>query len=84
MPNNQDKGSARTRAGAAGQPQTGANMPAAATPPPTAEELDRREQMKTGPRRQAGPPLEGDTAEPMPMEALPDAALPAETTPSQP
>ena len=76
MPDNQGPKITRTRAGEAGQPRTGDNAPAAANAAPSDAELDLRDRMKVGPRRAAGPPLEGDTAEPRPMEAL--ASGPAE------
>ena len=77
----------RSRASEAGEPQTAA-MPAraaaaAAGEPtrPTDEELDLRDQMKTGPRRQAGPPLEGDLPEAAPLAALDADSLPETTDP---
>ncbi len=81
MPDNPGPRNARTRAAAAGQPQTNDNAPQAARRPPTDAELDERDRMKSGPRRQAGPPLEGDNPEPVPMEAVRAAAMPRETNP---
>lgn len=49
---------------------------------PTDEELDLRDKSKTGPRRLAGPPLEGDQPEPAPLAALADEAIPDPTDPS--
>ncbi len=81
MPEPQEPRSVRTRTGAAGQPQTNANRPAANPRPPTDAELDERDRQKTGPRRQAGPPLEGDHPEPLPMQALAGAQTPDATDP---
>ena len=78
----------RTRAGNAGRPATEdtprRGAAAAAGPQrPSPEELDRLDRMKTGPRRQAGPPLGGDTPEPTPMEALPRRDLTPPTDPKE-
>lgn len=70
----------RTSANEAGKPVTSDRTRAAAAGP-SDEELDRRDKMKVGPRRPAGPPLEGDTPEPVPTRALPDTALTAPTDP---
>ena len=53
----------RTRSNDAGKPVT-RDTTRAPRSGPTDEELDRRDRMKSGPRRPAGPPLAGDTAEP--------------------
>jgi hypothetical protein len=47
----------------------------------TDAELDARDRTKSGPRRQAGPPLAGDTPEPVPTRALTDAELNPPTDP---
>jgi hypothetical protein len=78
----------RTRAFDAGEPQTpaGARQAAAADAVgqrrPTDEELDLRDQMKTGPRRLAGPPLEGDHPEAAPLAALDAVSLSEPTDPT--
>ena len=64
----------RTQANDAGAPVT-IERSRAAPSGPSDEELDRRDRMKTGPRREAGPPLLGDTPEPVPTRALPDNAV---------
>jgi hypothetical protein len=75
---------ARTRANDAGKPVTDDRSRAAATAAePTDEELDRRNQMKTGPRRQAGPPLGGDTPEPAPLRRLEDNEITDPTDPEE-
>jgi hypothetical protein len=43
--------------------------------------LDLLDLMKSGPRRQAGPPLEGDHPEAAPLAALDVASLPETTDP---
>jgi hypothetical protein len=79
---------ARTRASEAGRPVDPAAAPlaaaaaaAAAPPPPTDVELDLRDKMKSGPRRQAGPTLEGDHPEAAPLAALAFDVMPAPTDP---
>jgi hypothetical protein len=72
----------RTRANEAGEPVT-TDRSRAAPSGPSDEELDRRDQMKSGPRRQAGPPLLGDTPEPVPTRALPDDAVLPPTDPKE-
>jgi len=77
----------RTRAGEVGAPRTAETTPALAAAAeatePSAEELDLLDQMKTGPRRQAGPPLEGDEPEAMPLAALNDDSMPEATDPEE-
>ena len=78
----------RTRTFEAGEPKTeavaGRAAAAAAVGPtrPTDEELDQRDQMKAGPRRLAGPPLEGDHPEATPLEALDVGSLTEPTDPT--
>lgn len=50
-----------------------------APPKPSADELDRRDRMKSGPRRAAGPPLEDGDAEE--FRAAPDVPPPPATDP---
>ena len=72
----------RTRSSEAGKPATVAsNVSRSAGSVPTDAELDARDRMKSGPRRPAGPPLLGDTPEPVPTRALPDSALTPPTDP---
>jgi hypothetical protein len=59
-----------TRARSAGAGQT-----------PSAEELDLRDRLKSGPRRQAGPPLAEDAMPRGTLEAARDAVLPPATNP---
>jgi hypothetical protein len=70
----------RTRSNDAGKPVT-SDRTRAAHSGPTDEELDRRDRMKSGPRRPAGPPLAGDTPEAAPTRALPDGAVTPPTDP---
>jgi hypothetical protein len=80
----QSQTNARTRANDAGKPVTNnGNRAAAADAEPTDEELDRRDRMKTGPRRQAGPPLGGDTPEPAPLRELEDSQIMDPTDPEE-
>jgi hypothetical protein len=73
---------ARTTAKNAGKPVTSSrNRPAAARAGPSDEELDLRDRLKAGPRRQAGPPLSGDMPERAPMRALRDEVVPDPTDP---
>jgi len=75
--------SARTTAKNAGKPVTtraGRAALAAATGP-SQEELDLRDRLKAGPRRQAGPPLGGDMPERAPMRALREEVVPDPTDP---
>jgi len=48
---------------------------------PSPEDLDLRDRLKAGPRRQAGPPLVGDTLSRAAMDALRDEVVPAPTDP---
>lgn len=48
---------------------------------PSPEDLDRRNRLKSGPRRQAGPPLEGDTLDRAAVRALRDEVVPKPTDP---
>ena len=70
----------RTTSVDAGEPQN-ARPSAARQTRPSDEELDRRDQMKIGPRRPAGPPLEGDEPEAAPLAAIDDDLLPEPTEP---
>ena len=73
---------ARTGTKNAGKPVTSGTMraeTAAGTPSP--EDLDIRDRLKSGPRRQAGPPLGGDTLEKAAIKALRDEVVPEATDP---
>ncbi len=73
---------ARTGTKNAGKPVTsGAVRAAAAAAGPTPEELDARDRLKSGPRRQAGPPLGGDNIERAAVKALRDEVVPDPTDP---
>jgi hypothetical protein len=75
---------ARTRANDAGKPVTDDRTRAAApAAEPSDEDLDRRDRMKTGPRRQAGPRLGGDTPEPAPLRQLEDNEITDPTDPEE-
>lgn len=77
-----DSTTARTTAKSAGKPVTSRGIRAAAAATgPSHEELDLRDRLKAGPRRQAGPPLSGDMPERAPMRALRDEVIPAPTDP---
>lgn len=80
-------GSAKTSSAVrAGKPtMSGSAVPALADTPatrPTDEELDMRDQMKSGPRRPAGPPLEGDHPEAVPTARLTDESMSDPTDPA--
>jgi hypothetical protein len=74
---------ARTGTKNAGKPVTSKTVRAAETAAgaPSAEELDIRDRLKSGPRRPAGPPLAGDTLEKAAMKALRDEVVPEATDP---
>lgn len=72
----------RPRKANAGTPQS-AERKKGAMRRPTAADLDRRDSLKVGPRRQAGPPLDGDTPESEPVKSMRSAALVAATTPKR-
>lgn len=77
-------GTARTGAKSAGKPVTSSSSRsrvAAAAAGPSDEELDLRDRLKSGPRRQAGPPLSGDMPERAAMKALRDEVVPDPTDP---
>lgn len=75
---------ARTTAKNAGKPVTsGRNRAVAAAAGPSDEELDLRDRLKAGPRRQAGPPLSGDMPERAAMRALRDEVVPDPTDPKE-
>jgi hypothetical protein len=76
------KTTARTTAKNAGKPVTGSRRRAAAAGP-SDEELDLRNRLKAGPRRQAGPPLSGDMPERAPMKALREEVIPDPTDPEE-
>jgi len=66
----------------AGKPVTSKTVRAeTAAGAPSAEELDLRDRLKSGPRRPAGPPLVGDTLEKAAMKALRDEVVPEATDP---
>lgn len=48
---------------------------------PSPDDLDRRNRLKSGPRRQAGPPLDGDTLDRAAVRALRDEVVPKPTDP---
>ncbi len=77
---------ARTTAKRAGKPKKSsarrAFAAAAAAAGPSAEQLDLRDRLKSGPRRQAGPPLSGDMPSPFAMRALREEVVPAATDPT--
>ena len=76
---------ARTTAKNAGKPvMSRRERSAAARAGPSDEELDLRDRLKAGPRRQAGPPLSGDTPERARMRALRDEVVPDPTDPKEP
>ncbi len=75
---------ARTTAKNAGKPVTSSRTRAAAAAAgPSDEELDLRDRLKAGPRRQAGPPLSGDMPERAPMRALREEVVPDPTDPKE-
>lgn len=77
---------ARTAAKRAGRPKTSGGTreaAAAAAAGPSDEELDLRDRLKAGPRRQAGPHLSGDMPEPAAMRALAEEVLPEPTDPKE-
>ena len=78
--------SARSTAKSAGKPVTSCmeRAAAAATAGPSDEELDLRNRLKSGPRRQAGPPLSGDMPERRAMKALREEVVPDPTDPEEP
>ena len=71
---------ARPRKANAGMPQSGARMRGAMRAPSKAD-LDRRDRLKVGPRRPAGPPLGGDVPEAEPVKSMRSADLGKPTTP---
>jgi hypothetical protein len=71
---------ARTTTKNAGKPVTSSRTRAAVVGP-SDEDLDLRDRLKAGPRRQAGPPLSGDTHGRAPMRALRDEVVPDPTDP---
>ena len=74
-----------TKAHKAGKPvMPGAFAPAAATAGPSDDALDLRDRLKSGPRRQAGPPLAGDMPNAPAMAALRNEVLPSPTEPKDP
>jgi hypothetical protein len=73
---------ARTKKKTGGKPATTGGVRAkAAKRGPSAEELDARDRLKSGPRRQAGPPLGGDTLDRAAMKALQAEVVPEVTDP---
>jgi hypothetical protein len=73
---------ARTSTKSAGKPVTSRLVRAeTAAGAPTAKELDIRDRLKSAPRRQAGPPLVGDTLDRAAMKALRDEVVPKATDP---
>jgi hypothetical protein len=76
--------SGRTVAKSAGKPVVSRRAAMAATAGPSDEELDLRNRLKSGPRRQAGPPLSGDMPERAAMRALREEVVPDPTDPKEP
>jgi hypothetical protein len=76
------KKTVRTTAKNAGKPVTGSRRRAAAAGP-SDEELDLRDRLKAGPRRQAGPPLTGDMPDRARMKALREEVIPDPTDPEE-
>ena len=73
---------ARTSTKNAGKPVTsGTGRAKTVAGAPSAEELDIRDRLKSGPRRPAGPPLVGDTLEKAAVKALRDEVVPEPTDP---
>jgi hypothetical protein len=74
---------ARTSSKSAGKPAVSGSARAAASEAgaPSADELDIRDRLKSGPRRPAGPPLVGDTLDRAAMKALRDEVVPESTDP---
>ena len=73
---------ARTRTKSAGKPvESGAARAASARGAPSAADLDIRDRLKAGPRRQAGPPLVGDTLNRAAVKALKEEVVPKSTDP---
>lgn len=75
----------KTATKSAGKPVLTGPTPAAAkramASAPSAEDLDLRDRMKSGPRRPAGPPLTGDIPTRAAMDALRTEVVPEPTTP---
>ena len=72
----------RSKAKRAGKPVTRAPLRAAArSARPSVADLDLRDRLKSGPRRQAGPPLVGDQPTRAAMAALRRARVPKATDP---
>lgn len=77
---------ARTGTKSAGKPATTdgrARAAAVAAGTPSAEELDIRDRLKSGPRRPAGPPLTGDILDRAATRALRNEVVPKETNPKR-
>lgn len=78
------KTTGRTNAKKAGKPVTvSRRRAAAAAAGPSDEELDLRNRLKAGPRRQAGPPLTGDMPKRALMKALREEVIPDPTDPKE-
>jgi hypothetical protein len=74
---------ARTATKNAGKPKTSSTTRAAGRAP-TDEDLDLRDRLKSGPRRQGGPPLSGDHPDRESMRALRQEVIPEPTDPKEP
>ena len=76
---------ARTTAKNAGKPVSSrrTRTAAAVAAGPSDEDLDLRDRLKSGPRRQAGPPLSGDMPARTAMKALRDEVVPDPTDPDE-
>ena len=75
-------GAATTTGKTAGKPATGGGTRARKTPTrPSADDLDLRDRLKSGPRRPAGPPLVGDIMSRATMDALRNEVVPEPTDP---
>lgn len=76
--------SARSVAKRAGKPvDSSTTRTRSATRGPSEEDLDLRDRLKAGPRRQAGPPLVGDTVTRAAMDALREEVVPEPTEPKK-
>ena len=77
------KSSPKNAGKATSESTTRARGAAAATGTPSKADLDLRDRLKAGPRRQAGPPLVGDIMTTSAMDALRNEVVPAATEPKK-
>lgn len=80
---NSAKSSPKKAGKATSESTTPAGGAAAARATPSAADLDLRDRLKAGPRRQAGPPLAGDIMTKSAMDALRNEVVPAATEPKK-